>query len=469
MDPWASTNQGLANLTSTLGTLAQFKRQDRLDAEQAQDHAKARTLADLQLKTEQQKFDDKAALRTELANVQGKYLYPEPQGVGPMQPEKAQTLSDLGPVQQPTTAENRLGVMADLASKGNTAAMEQYGNAYSLNQKLAEQRAKVAEYGDLESAARIDEMLGKMEKSGKLLESWMKTDPTGEMAKQGIVAMPDLFPNFDPAKMKIGKQGEPPAYFDAPDGGHTFFDGKEWKHIAAAKPDPEIMMDKRFANQQKLQADQIAAADRRTAQQIAAADRRAASKGAADGLGKLDIESAKVLIRTLPKLKEEATAANGSIERIDTMLSLVKSGVGGKKGQILSTLAPYAELAGVNTKGMNDAQTYEIMAKTIGGSMRMQIVGPGPVSNYENQLLQKISGGGSAATPAATELLGYYRKMAKEKVDDYNGSVESVSEFSPATKKIYRKIGGGPQQPSAAAQPKGKSAGYSDLLNKHRK
>jgi hypothetical protein len=125
MDPWASTNQGLANLTSTLGTLAQFKRQDRLDAEQAQDHAKARTLADLQLKTEQQKFDDKAALRTELANVQGKYLYPEPQGVGPMQPEKAQTLSDLGPVQQPVTEESRMGVITNLANKGNTAAADQ--------------------------------------------------------------------------------------------------------------------------------------------------------------------------------------------------------------------------------------------------------------------------------------------------------------------------------------------------------
>jgi hypothetical protein len=150
MDPWASTNQGLANLTSTLGTLAQFKRQDRLDAEQAQDHAKARTLADLQLKTEQQKFDDKAALRTELANVQGKYLYPEPQGVGPMQPEKAQTLSDLGPVQQPASTMDRMKVASNLASQGNTAAqaaLPQLAQVIDLDDKLAQLQMEVEQGG----------------------------------------------------------------------------------------------------------------------------------------------------------------------------------------------------------------------------------------------------------------------------------------------------------------------------------
>ena len=52
--------------------------------------------------------------------------------------------------------------------------------------------------------------------------------------------------------------------------------------LVPEKPDQEALIDKRFANQQKLQAEQIAAQDRRTAQQIAAADRRAAKSGTRD-------------------------------------------------------------------------------------------------------------------------------------------------------------------------------------------
>ncbi|OHD18276.1 MAG: hypothetical protein A2Y38_18715 [Spirochaetes bacterium GWB1_59_5] len=231
-DPWAQTNQGLSNLTNTLGTLAQLKRQDQQYADEAPDRAARRTLADLQLQGAQRKNTDELALRDALSNAKGGYLYPEPAGMGPVQPGQEPALSGLGPAQQPASAQARLDVMSDLASKGNTAAMSQYGDAYSLNQKMAEQKAKVAEYGDAEGAAKIDIILGKMDKSGKLLEQWMKADPTGNMAKQGIAANPDIFNNFDPSKMKLGSAGEPPVFFDAPDGGKVYYDGKEWKHVA---------------------------------------------------------------------------------------------------------------------------------------------------------------------------------------------------------------------------------------------
>jgi hypothetical protein len=463
MDPWASTNQGLANLTSTLGTLAQFKRQDRLDAEQAQDHAKARTLADLQLKTEQQKFDDKAALRTELANVQGKYLYPEPQGVGPMQPEKAQTLSDLGPVQQPATAENRLGVMADLASKGNTAAMDQYGNAYSLNQKLAEQRAKVAEYGDLESAARIDEMLGKMEKSGKLLESWMKTDPTGEMAKQGIVAMPDLFPNFDPAKMKIGKQGEPPAYFDAPDGGHTFFDGKEWKHIAAAKPatdvetwgEPEQMtVGGKTAMVQKSNRGQIRPVIQDTAPRVTvttggqkpapASKPPSGYRYNADGTALEPIPGGPVA-QGQDKAK---SAYDSSIAVVDKLLNHP-----GRKAAtgLSSALDPRNYIPGTNaTDFQKELESFDAVLFL---SNIEKMKGMGALSNAEGA---KVSAAAGAIKPGMSEkAFESNLKIIRGELEKAKTRIDSGNMSAPP--------------PGGKTATKGKSAGYSDLLNKHRK
>jgi hypothetical protein len=190
MDPWASTNQGLANLTSTLGTLAQFKRQDRLDAEQAHDHAKARTLADLQLKTEQQKFDDKAALRTELANVQGKYLYPEPQGVGPMQPENAQTLSDLGPVQQPANTIDRMKVASNLASQGNTAAqaaLPQMAQVIDLDDKMAKYQAEVeAGGGDRQAFLKQKQSFERGKEMIKTLATMMANPSLRPMAEKQL-------------------------------------------------------------------------------------------------------------------------------------------------------------------------------------------------------------------------------------------------------------------------------------------
>lgn len=166
---------------------------------------------------------------------------------------------------------------------------------------------------------------------------------------------------------------------------------------------------------------------------------------------KLDMEAARGTIKELPKMRDAAVIADNSIKRIDTMLGLIDKGAAGKLGQVLAVVGPYAQAMGINTKGMNDAQTYDLLAKTIGGSMRTDIVGPGQVSNYENQLLQKISGGGGTAPAAARELLNYYKGIANNTVQKYNDSVSSVSEISPTTGKLYKKIGGGASPAPAPA------------------
>jgi hypothetical protein len=123
------------------------------------------------------------------------------------------------------------------------------------------------------------------------------------------------------------------------------------------------------------------------------------------------------------------------------MLGLIEKGAGGRLGQIKAWLAPSLEVAGIKSQGLSDAQLYQILARTLGGSMRMEIIGPGQVSDYENRLMAAISGGGGTATEAAKELLQYYRGIAEGNISDYNASAGVVGEASPVSKKANPPIG----------------------------
>lgn len=169
------------------------------------------------------------------------------------------------------------------------------------------------------------------------------------------------------------------------------------------------------------------------------------------GTDKANIEVIKSVIKELPDLKKGANDALVNLDRIDRMNALLDKGLGGKTGQVKAWLAPYAESLGINVKSLDDAQTYELLAKTLGGSMRMQIIGPGSVSDYEQKLLGSISAGGNAATGAARELLKFYRKSAIDKINSYNDSVDSLGTDAPATARVYKKISVTAPKPEAEA------------------
>lgn len=152
----------------------------------------------------------------------------------------------------------------------------------------------------------------------------------------------------------------------------------------------------------------------------------------------------------LPKLKADARTQGNNIERIDRALELVKKGVTGKGGQVKGFLAPYAEMMGVSSEGLNDAQTFQLLTRVIIGPMRLDIVGPGPVSEWEQQLMQKISGGGGSAKPAAIELLNSYKKQAQAKVQNYNETLNGITQIAPNIGKVYQPIEASPL-PSPAA------------------
>lgn len=214
------------------------------------DRQTLRTLNDLRLKDAQLKMRQDEELRTRLASARGRTEY-----VRPEQPMSLRALDEVRgmgvtpspfpqqtqptPVTGPTLGSVNKYTPPDLAGITAQTRLEQgrfdeAQQAVNLTEQMALNKAKIEAYGDKQEAAKIDETIKKMELSGKMLEYWEKLDPSGELARQQIAANPELFPNFDPSKYRPNPTG--PSYFDAPDGGSTFFDGKVWKHIPGAKP-----------------------------------------------------------------------------------------------------------------------------------------------------------------------------------------------------------------------------------------
>jgi len=143
----------------------------------------------------------------------------------------------------------------------------------------------------------------------------------------------------------------------------------------------------------------------------------------------------------IPKLKAAATSANTNLSRINTALELAKKGVTGKGGQVKALLAPYAEMFGVkNTEALDDAQKFQLLTRVIVGPMRLDIVGPGPVSEWEQKLMQQISGGGGASRSAAIELLSAYKQMAEEKINSYNSTLDGLNSVYPKASQIHKPI-----------------------------
>jgi len=147
------------------------------------------------------------------------------------------------------------------------------------------------------------------------------------------------------------------------------------------------------------------------------------------------------LMQTLTKSKPEASTAVGAMKRADDTLKMLKEGdVAGKRGQFKAALAPWASLVGIDWKSLNDAQKYELISRSNIGAMRMELIGPGPVSEWEQKLLQQLSGGGGAVKEAAIALIDGYKALARKKIMDYNDTVKSASEFNPRLGQLFRPI-----------------------------
>jgi len=171
---------------------------------------------------------------------------------------------------------------------------------------------------------------------------------------------------------------------------------------------------------------------------VAKAPRYKPDTGARGNQSPYDQQIVTKTLTELPKLKKAAIEGQNTLKQTKRALELIEKGVTGKGGQLKAFLAPYAEMIGMPNDNLNDAQAFQLFARAIIGPMRLELIGPGPVSEWEQQLMQKLSGGGGAAKPAAKELIGYYRQIAQGKVDNYNQTLEGITQIAPVIGKVYQ-------------------------------
>ena len=146
--------------------------------------------------------------------------------------------------------------------------------------------------------------------------------------------------------------------------------------------------------------------------------------------GEIGRQVIKSTISGLPESRKEAIRSAGNIGVLDELISLAESGkVTGKGGQIKAALAPFAEILGIKFEGLSNAQLFQKMTRAQIGQFRLEIIGPGPVSEAEQNLMAQVGGGGGVAQAASIRLLELWRQISEEKVNIFNSDLESVKDI----------------------------------------
>jgi hypothetical protein len=177
---------------------------------------------------------------------------------------------------------------------------------------------------------------------------------------------------------------------------------------------------------------------------IAALTKHVGEKKAEDDLKReiSDKDLYKPLINNLPKAKDEAIQADIRVKKYQHLLSMAERGEGGGLvSGLKGMLAPVSEAMGIDSdtvKEMSEAQVFQLMARSAVGSQRLMLVGSGQVSNYEQQLMQKLSGGSiKVSREAAKELFKFYINESQGLTNAYNMQIDNLSEKFPDVKKMY--------------------------------
>jgi hypothetical protein len=173
---------------------------------------------------------------------------------------------------------------------------------------------------------------------------------------------------------------------------------------------------------------------------------------------KSDDETVKVLAgemaSTLKNERPEADKAMGAIPRLDEIDGLLRPETTGVEGQVKAYLAPFVQAFRDPKKweSFNDAAKKDIFMRSQIGAMRLELIGPGPVSEYEQKLMQDLAGGRRTPLDVAKALVSYYRENAVNKVKRYNASVDRASKVNSIFGTVYGKIDESGLQRGAAPQ-----------------
>lgn len=142
-------------------------------------------------------------------------------------------------------------------------------------------------------------------------------------------------------------------------------------------------------------------------------------------------------IKELPKGQENAKTALVGVQTIDRMEGLLSEGAGARPGMIKIGLG---RLFGYQSDDMAKSEEYQLLAETLRGPLREDIVGPGPMTEAEQRLLGQVTGGGSTGRKAAVALLRMYREKAAQKIGAYNRQVETLSKYDATIPDVYQRI-----------------------------
>jgi len=219
------------------------------------------------------------------------------------------------------------------------------------------------------------------------------------------------------------------------------------QQLAAAKN--EVEREKIKAQYEaKMAAISFASEDRRT-RMLAAAIR-------GNGTDKATMYEQRAAYGELPKLRQDAQAAAVVLPRLERMKQILETGnAGDTVAYMRQYLSPYAPEA----KSANEAQLFQILARTISGPQRVNIIGPGAQTEKELDVLRQVGGGGNQGRKALRELLDIHSTANRASIESYNGMVDA------AGTKIYKPIplNQASQQPTAPPQPR---PGYKIQRNK---
>ncbi len=135
-------------------------------------------------------------------------------------------------------------------------------------------------------------------------------------------------------------------------------------------------------------------------------------------------------IKDIKETKKDVLMSRAAIDRIDQALNIVeKQGdkVAGVQGQIRRALAPFAKTIGMDVQAATDAQLLDSLLTAGAGSLRSQVVGPGPVTNFEQEILQKVSGGKMSYADGIKAVLEEARNQHAGNIDRYNEQIDTIS------------------------------------------
>lgn len=151
-------------------------------------------------------------------------------------------------------------------------------------------------------------------------------------------------------------------------------------------------------------------------------------------------EMTKKFSSSLEKLQEEAESGRDSLVQIKNFQSLLNSKTTGLEGKIRSELAPLMQMIGGKWDTFDDAHKVQLLGRSMIGKMRLELIGPGPVAVYEQELLQRLAGGGKTPLATAKALSNYYKSLSKSKIDRYNTKLNQAINVNKKFGEIYSPI-----------------------------